>query len=97
MINNGVASEYEMRPATPEERKAVQDYIDSISVETGFNIYDLQEQVKIYDAYYNKGFAAGIKILNKLDWIITEQLDQSDNQVECQTLRWVLDKISELL
>lgn len=35
--------------------------------------------------------------LNKLDLIITEQIDQSDNQVECQTLRWVLDKISELL
>ncbi len=35
--------------------------------------------------------------LDKLDEIITEQLDQSDNQIECQTLRWVLDKISELI
>lgn len=35
--------------------------------------------------------------LDKLDEIITEQLDQSDNQVECQTLRWVLDRISELI
>lgn len=33
--------------------------------------------------------------LNKLDEIIAEQLDKSDNQIECQTLRWVLDKISE--
>lgn len=36
-------------------------------------------------------------ILNKLDDIIVEQLDKSDNQVECQTLRWVLDRISELI
>lgn len=35
--------------------------------------------------------------LNNLDEIITEQLDISDNQTECQTLRWVLDKISELI
>jgi hypothetical protein len=35
--------------------------------------------------------------LNKLDDIITEQIDISNNPVECQTLRWVLDKISELI
>ena len=35
--------------------------------------------------------------LDDVDNIITEQLDKSDNQVECQTLRWVLDKISELI
>lgn len=32
----------------------------------------------------------------KLDDVITKQIDESDNQVECQTLRWVLDTISEV-
>lgn len=36
------------------------------------------------------------KALEKLDAIITEQIDMSINQVECQTLRWVLDKMSEI-
>lgn len=51
-----------------------------------------EELIKLepYQSCYEYG-------LNKLDWIITEQLDQSDNQVECQTLRWVLDKISEVI
>ena len=35
------------------------------------------------------------KAFEKLDAIITEQIDMSINQVECQTLRWVLDKMSE--
>lgn len=34
--------------------------------------------------------------LGDVDNIITEQLDKSDNQVECQTLRWVLDVLSDL-
>jgi hypothetical protein len=37
-----------------------------------------------------------LKSLDKLDEIITEQIDISYDQVECQTLRWVLDKISEV-
>lgn len=32
-----------------------------------------------------------------VDNIISEQLDKSDNQVECQTLRWVLDVLSDLV
>lgn len=34
----------EMRPTTPEEQKIVNDYIKSISVSTGINIWDLYEQ-----------------------------------------------------
>ena len=34
----------EMRDLTPEERKIVNDYIESISVSTGINIWDLYEQ-----------------------------------------------------
>ena len=34
--------------------------------------------------------------LNKLDDIITKAIDESENQTECQTLRWVLDVMSEL-
>lgn len=37
------------------------------------------------------------KALDDADNIITEQLDKSDNQVECQTLRWVLDVLSDLI
>ena len=33
---------------------------------------------------------------DKLDDVITKQIDESYNQVECQTLRWVLDTISEV-
>lgn len=36
------------------------------------------------------------ELLDKLDDIITKALDESNNQVECQTLRWVLDVISKL-
>ena len=35
--------------------------------------------------------------LDDVDNIITEQLDKSDNQIECQTLRWVLDVLSDLI
>lgn len=35
-------------------------------------------------------------ILDKLDEIITDALDNSTDQKESQTLRWVLDKISEV-
>lgn len=36
------------------------------------------------------------KVLDKLDEIITDALDKSTDQKESQTLRWVLDKISEV-
>lgn len=36
------------------------------------------------------------KTLDKLDKTIVDALDNSENQVECQTLRWVLDVISEV-
>lgn len=61
MIENGVASEYTFREATKEERQGIADYIDSISVDTGINLWNLQEQVKIYDAYRNKGYESGIE------------------------------------
>lgn len=32
--------------------------------------------------------------LDKIDILITEAIDKSTNQVECQTLRWVLDILS---
>lgn len=35
------------------------------------------------------------KTFDKLDKTIVDALDKSENQVECQTLRWVLDVISE--
>lgn len=53
--------EFSMRPTTEEERQTIVNYIDSISVDIGFNLWDLQEQVKVYDAYRNKGFDEGIK------------------------------------
>ena len=36
-------------------------------------------------------------VLETLDEIIVDKLDESENQVECQTLRWMLDRISELI
>ena len=36
------------------------------------------------------------KALDKIDEIITDALDKSTDQKESQTLRWVLDKISEV-
>ena len=47
-----------------------------------------------YDALY-----MAIKVLealDKLESIIVEQLDKSDDQKECMTLRWVLDKMAEV-
>lgn len=35
--------------------------------------------------------------LDDIDNIITEQLDKSDNQIECQTLRWVLDVLQDMV
>lgn len=35
-------------------------------------------------------------VLDKIDEIITDALDKSTDQKESQTLRWVLDKISEV-
>ena len=37
-----------------------------------------------------------IEFLDKLDSIIVEQIDNSTDIKECMTLRWVLDKISEV-
>ena len=37
------------------------------------------------------------EVLDKLDEIITDALDKSTDQKESQTLRWVLDKISEVV
>ena len=37
-----------------------------------------------------------IEVLDKLESIIVDQLDKSDDQKECMTLRWVLDKIAEV-
>ena len=37
-----------------------------------------------------------IELLDNLDEIITKQIDISNNQVECQTLRWVLDIMNEM-
>ncbi len=36
------------------------------------------------------------EVLDKIDEIITDALDKSTDQKECQTLRWVLDKMSEV-
>lgn len=36
-------------------------------------------------------------VLDKMDEIITDALDKSTDQKESQTLRWVLDKISEVM
>lgn len=63
-----------MRPATKEEREAIDKYIASICVDTDFSIWDLQEQVKVYDAYRNKGYSDGLwnfyeKALNFEDYI----------------------------
>lgn len=38
-----------------------------------------------------------LELSDKLDEIITKQIDISNNQVECQTLRWVLDVMSEMI
>ena len=35
-------------------------------------------------------------VIDRLDEIITDALDKSTDQKESQTLRWVLDKISEV-
>lgn len=44
----------------------------------------------ILDSQWNAG-------LEELDKIITEQYDKSNNPAECMTLRWVLERISELI
>ena len=36
-------------------------------------------------------------VLDKIDEVITDALDKSTDQKESQTLRWVLDKISEVM
>ena len=50
----------------------------------------LEEDIKAYDMAIK-----ALRLLDKLDEIITEQIDISYDQTECQTLRWVLDKMSE--
>jgi hypothetical protein len=37
------------------------------------------------------------EVLDKIDEIITDALDKSTDQKESQTLRWVLDNISEVM
>ena len=36
-------------------------------------------------------------VIDKIDEIITDALDKSTDKKESQTLRWVLDKISEVI
>ena len=59
-----------------------------------------EKLTKASEDAYNKGYADGMKaqkpILDKIDEIITDALDKSTDQKESQTLRWVLDKISEV-
>lgn len=46
---------------------------------------------------YLRGYTDGKSdVLDKIDEIITDALDKSTDQKESQTLRWVLDKISEV-
>lgn len=54
----------------------------------------LTSQVWAHYHGYEKGYNDA---LDDVDNIITEQIDKSDNQVECQTLRWVLDVLSDLI
>ena len=51
------------------------------------------------DGYLGQAIDMGIRsieALNKLDSIIVEQIYKSDDQKECMTFRWVLDKIAEV-
>lgn len=59
--------------------------------------------LKKLKSFHNGSYGADIdsavealELLDKLDEIITKQIDISNNQVECQTLRWVLDVMSEM-
>lgn len=94
--------EFSMRPATEEERQAIADYIDSISVDTGFNLLDLQEQVKIYDAYKNKGFDEGIKsavniLVNYIDCQLCPLAKECTGGFYCEQelTKFVKDKIKQ--
>lgn len=58
------------------------------------NPLEVQDVMKNVEAYANTIYN---QALDDVDNIITEQLDKSDNQVECQTLRWVLDVLSGLI
>jgi len=50
-----------------------------------------------YDHAILKAYSDGAnEVLDKIDEIITDALDKSTDQKESQTLRWVLDKISEV-
>ena len=53
------------------------------------NIRDTIEEMK--QGYIER------EVLDKIDEIITDALDKSTDQKESQTLRWVLDKISEVV
>lgn len=78
-----------------KSRIRLDTFLDMLSI-LGCTIY-LESGEGLSGAYkcgYEKGRAYA---LDRLDEIIVEQLDKSNNQVECQTLRWVLDKISEIL
>ena len=52
---------------------------------------DLEELEEIIKALKQES------VLDKIDEIITDALDKSIDQKESQTLRWVLDKISEVM
>ena len=54
-----------------------------------------EEDVKFATEYAIKALEQE-SILDKIDEIITDALDKSTDQKESQTLRWVLDKISEV-
>lgn len=78
------------------------DFVIGLAEKTnkmGRAMSDLAEMLASAKAQgYKEGRADGYnQALDKVDDIITEQLDKSDNQVECQTLRWVLDVISDLI
>lgn len=61
------------------------------------NLFALKLRTKVLSD--REALGMGIKsleALDKLESIIVEQLDKSDDQKECMTLRWVLDKIAEV-
>ena len=70
------------------------------AIEFGNMWLEVNEDCKDSDTYAFYQMAIKIleqePILDKIDEIITDALDKSTDQKESQTLRWVLDKISEV-
>ena len=57
------------------------------------------ESIREFNKDWDIAFDIAIKALETLDRlesIIVNQLDESTDQKECMTLRWVLDKMSEV-